>query len=178
VITSDTGAEHKAILIDVLTQAVRDDEAAELKQRALALARGEWQQHEIAHLTSFLKDRPAKSWQQADESVMHVAAQLHREPQSVRVADDAREVQGRIEPGQAREAVGRGHVIAFPSARIEPRHRRLRCCRGLHARFDIAPVVLSCAVRPSPPSPARGTTGGRHTHHHPKESRPWRTPRT
>jgi hypothetical protein len=84
VITSDTGAEHKAILIDVLTQAVRDDEAAELKQRALALARGEWQQHEIAHLTSFLKDRPAKSWQQADESVMHVAAQLHREPQSVR----------------------------------------------------------------------------------------------
>ena len=84
VITSDTGAEHKAILIDVLTQAVRDDEAAELKQRALALARGEWQQHEIAHLTSFLKDRPAKSWQQADESVMHVAARLHREPQSVR----------------------------------------------------------------------------------------------
>jgi len=84
VITSDTGAEHKAIVIDVLTQAVRDDEAAELKQRALALARGEWQQHEIAHLTSFLKDRPAKSWQQADESVMHVAAQLHREPQSVR----------------------------------------------------------------------------------------------
>ena len=84
VITSDTGAEHKAILIDVLTQAVRDDEAAELKQRALALARGEWQQHEIAHLTSFLKDRPAKSWQQADECVMHLAAQLHREPQSVR----------------------------------------------------------------------------------------------
>jgi hypothetical protein len=84
VITSDTGAEHKAILIDVLTQAVRDDEAAELKQRALALARGEWQQHEIAHLTSFLQDRPAKSWQQADECVMHLAAQLHREPQSVR----------------------------------------------------------------------------------------------
>ena len=84
VITSDTGAEHKAILIDVLTQAVRDDEAAELKQRALALARGEWQQHEIAHLTSFQKDRPAKSWQQADECVMHLAAQLHREPQSVR----------------------------------------------------------------------------------------------
>jgi hypothetical protein len=84
VVTSDTGAEHKAILIDVLTQALRDDETAELTQRALALAGGEWQEHEIAHLTSFLHDRPAKSWQQADECVMHLAAQLHRHPQAVR----------------------------------------------------------------------------------------------
>ena len=61
VITNETGAEHKPILIDVLTQALRDDETAELQQRALALARGEWQQHEIAHLTSFLHDRLAKS---------------------------------------------------------------------------------------------------------------------
>jgi hypothetical protein len=84
VITNDTGAEHKAILIDVLTQALRDDETAELQQRALALARGEWQEHEIAQLTSFLRDRLAKSWQQADECVTHLAAQLHRDPQSVR----------------------------------------------------------------------------------------------
>ena len=84
VVTNDTGAEHKAILIDVLTQALRDDETAELSQRALALAGGEWQEHEIAQLTSFLHDRPAKSWQQADECVMHLASQLHRHPQAVR----------------------------------------------------------------------------------------------
>ena len=84
VITNETGAEHKPILIDVLTQALRDDETAELQQRALALARGEWQEHEIEHLTSFLHDRLAKSWQQADECVTHLAAQLHRDPQSVR----------------------------------------------------------------------------------------------
>jgi len=84
VITNETGAEHKPILIDVLTQALRDDETAELQQRALALARGEWQEHEIAHLTSFLHDRLANSWQQADECVTHLAAQLHRDPQSVR----------------------------------------------------------------------------------------------
>lgn len=84
VVTSEAGAEHKAILIDVLTQALRDDETAELSRRALALAGGQWLEHEIAHLTTFLTDRPAKSWQQADECVMHLAAQLHRDPQAVR----------------------------------------------------------------------------------------------
>jgi len=84
VVTNDNGAEHKPILIDVLTQALRDDETAELSRRALALAGGEWQEHEIAQLTSFLHGRPAKSWQQADEWVMHLAAQLHRDPQAVR----------------------------------------------------------------------------------------------
>lgn len=84
VITNDTGAEHKPILIDVLTQALRDDETAELSRHALALAGGEWQEHEVAHLKTFLHDRLAKSWQEADQCVMHLAAQLHRDPQSVR----------------------------------------------------------------------------------------------
>jgi hypothetical protein len=84
VITNDTGAEHKPILIDLLTQALRDDETAELRSRAVALAGEEWQEHEIAQLTSFLQGRLARSWQHADESVMHLAAQLHRNPGSVR----------------------------------------------------------------------------------------------
>ncbi len=84
VITNETGAEHKPILIDLLTQALRSDETAELGRRAVALAGGEWQEHEIEQLTSYLHDRPAKSWQQADEYVMHLAAQLHRDPQAVR----------------------------------------------------------------------------------------------
>jgi hypothetical protein len=84
VITNETGAEHKPILIDVLTQALRDDHTAELSRRAVAQAGEEWHEHEIAQLTSFLNDRPARSWQHADESVMQLAAQLHRNPQTVR----------------------------------------------------------------------------------------------
>lgn len=84
VITNDTGAEHKPILIDLLTQALRDDETAELRSRAVAKASEEWQEHEIAQVTSFLQGRLARSWQHADESVMHLAAQLHRDPGSVR----------------------------------------------------------------------------------------------
>jgi hypothetical protein len=84
VITNQTGAEHKPILIDLLTQAMRDDESAELRRNELAQAGGEWREHEIAQLTAFLQGRLARSWQHADESVMHLAAQLHRDPQSVR----------------------------------------------------------------------------------------------
>jgi hypothetical protein len=84
VVTNDTGAEHKPILIDLLTQALRDDETAELGRRAVAQAGAEWQEHEVAQLTSFLRDRLPRSWQHADEGVMQLAAQLHRDPQSVR----------------------------------------------------------------------------------------------
>ena len=84
VTTSDFPSEHKAILIDVLTQALRDDETAELSRRVVAQAGAEWQEHELAHLRSFLQDRLARSWQHADEGVMQLAAQLHRDPQSVR----------------------------------------------------------------------------------------------
>lgn len=84
VITSDMPAEHKAVLIEVLTQALRDDEAAELQREEVAQAQGAWQEHEIEQLKSFLHGRTATSWQHADECVMHLAAQLHRDPGSVR----------------------------------------------------------------------------------------------
>lgn len=84
VIASDMPSEHKATLIEVLTQAVRDEEAAELHREAVAQAQGEWQEHEIVQLKTFLQGRTARSWQHADECVMHVAAQLHRDPGSVR----------------------------------------------------------------------------------------------
>lgn len=77
-------SEHKATLIEVLTQALRDDEAAEAHREAVAQAQGEWQEHEIAQLKSFLHGRTARSWQHADECVMNLAAQLHRDPGSVR----------------------------------------------------------------------------------------------
>jgi hypothetical protein len=86
VIASETLSEHRAILIEVLTQAMRDESAAEIRRQnvAVAQAQGEWRDHEIAQLKSFLQGRTASSWQHADEGVMHLAAQLHRAPQSVR----------------------------------------------------------------------------------------------
>lgn len=85
VITSEMPSEHKAILIDVLTQTIRDEKAAELRREAVARSQGEWQDPEIAQLKSFLHGRIATSWQHADECVMQVAAQLHRDPASVRL---------------------------------------------------------------------------------------------
>lgn len=84
VITSETPGEHKATLIEVLTQAIRDDEAAELHREAAAKAQGEWQEHEVVELKSFLHGQTAKSWQHADECVMQIATRLRRDPAAVR----------------------------------------------------------------------------------------------
>jgi hypothetical protein len=84
VTASDMPSAHRVTLIDVLTQTMRDEETAELSRRAIAQAGAEWQEHEITHLKSFLQHRLAKSWQHADECVMQLAAQLHRDPSSVR----------------------------------------------------------------------------------------------
>jgi hypothetical protein len=84
IVTSDMPAEHKATLIEVVTQALRDGEAFELHREAAALTQSQWQEHEIAELKSFLQGRTARSWQHADECVMRLSAQLHRDPDSVR----------------------------------------------------------------------------------------------
>jgi hypothetical protein len=63
---------------------MRDAETLELKRRELAQAGAEWREHEITHLKVFLQHRLAKSWQHADECLMQIAAQLHRDPRSVR----------------------------------------------------------------------------------------------
>jgi hypothetical protein len=90
VITTDVLSDHKAILIELLLQALRDDEAAELRRQDVSQTCREWHEHELVLLKSFLKDRIARNWQDADESVMHLAMQLHRDPRSVR--DKAKEV--------------------------------------------------------------------------------------
>lgn len=84
VITSEMPAEHKATLIEVLTQTLRNDEAAELHREAAAQAQGQWREDEVIQLQAFLHGRTARSWQHADECVMHLAAQLHRDPASIR----------------------------------------------------------------------------------------------
>lgn len=90
VITADVPSDHKAILIELLLQALRDDEAAELRRQHVSRDCREWQEHELVVLESFLRNRIARNWQDADESVMHLAMQLHRDPRSVR--DKAKEV--------------------------------------------------------------------------------------
>lgn len=83
VISAQMPAEHRAVLIEVLTQTLRDQEAASI--RLLAEQPGaEWQAHEVDQLQSFLQGKVAKGWQHADEWVMHLAAQLHRDPKTIR----------------------------------------------------------------------------------------------
>ena len=77
-------SEHKAVLIEVLTQRLRDQEAAYLRGQAAEQAGEEWQPHEVTQLQTFLQGKIAKGWQHADESLMFLAAQLHRDPRSVR----------------------------------------------------------------------------------------------
>jgi len=84
VVTSNITAEHKPILIDLLTQALRDDANAELKREAIVREGAQWQESEVTQLSELIQDRVATSWQHADECVMHLAAQLHRDPRSVR----------------------------------------------------------------------------------------------
>lgn len=84
VVSSEIPSEHKATLIELLTQTLRDDETAALRRQSAAQTHAEWQEHEISLLKSSLLDRTAKSWQQADECVMQLAAQLQRDPRSIR----------------------------------------------------------------------------------------------
>ena len=84
VVTSGIPSEYKPTLIEVLTQAIRDEEAASLLRGSVAQSQGEWQEPEIEQLKSSLHGRIAKSWQHADECVMQLATQLHRDPASVR----------------------------------------------------------------------------------------------
>jgi hypothetical protein len=83
-ITSDLPAQHKAVLIETVTQALRDQESVHLLRLAAEQAGGQWQGHETEQVQSFLQGRVANSWQQADELLMHLAAQLHRNPRDVR----------------------------------------------------------------------------------------------
>ncbi|MBB6096310.1 hypothetical protein HNQ60_005232 [Povalibacter uvarum] len=84
VVVSDIPADHKRVLISVLTQALRDDDAAELRVKSDAQARPPWAPEDVVQLQSLLEQKVARSWQHADEILMGVAAQLHREPRDVR----------------------------------------------------------------------------------------------
>lgn len=84
VIGSDIPSEHRAVLIEALTQALRDEQSAHIRDLVAKQAGGTWQSHELAQLRSFLEEKNARSWQHADEILMHLATQLHRSREDVR----------------------------------------------------------------------------------------------
>jgi len=79
-IASDIPSEHKAVLMQALTAALR----SQVQRESPVAAAGPWQMHETDQLQTFLEGKSANSWQHADELLMRVAAQLHRTPVDVR----------------------------------------------------------------------------------------------
>jgi hypothetical protein len=84
VVVSDIPSDHKRVLIDVLTQALREAEATEVRRRNAAEVEQPWQPGDVTHLEALLEHKVARSWQHADEILMGIAAQLHRSPHEVR----------------------------------------------------------------------------------------------
>ena len=108
VLDSEIPSQHKAVLIYTLTKALRDQEADRSREQASGEAGEHWQEAELAELRTYLQSKIARSWQHADESTMHLAARLHRQPHVIRakatelglgVAVDFRLAKARLEPG-------------------------------------------------------------------------------
>jgi hypothetical protein len=83
-VTSDTPPQHKRILIQLVVEAMRDDETAVRHSASAPEVDANWQPHEAKAIELFLQGRIARNWQHADEILMRLAAQLHRKPAQVR----------------------------------------------------------------------------------------------
>jgi hypothetical protein len=81
--SSTMPADHKVVLLDLLTQAIRDRQAQET-QSSLDNAAKPWEEADTLMLQSFLEGKVATSWQHADELLVFVASRLGREPSYVR----------------------------------------------------------------------------------------------
>ena len=84
VVVSDIPFDHKRVLIDVLTHAVREADAAEVRLKNADQTPQPWSPEDVTRLESLLERKVARSWQHADEIVMGISAQLHRNPRDVR----------------------------------------------------------------------------------------------
>lgn len=82
--SSNIPSEYKVLLIDLLTGALRQRDATESEALAIARTGAPWQDPETVEIRTYLEGRVAKSWQSADEIVMHLAASLGRDPGEVR----------------------------------------------------------------------------------------------
>jgi hypothetical protein len=83
-IRSDMPADPKRLLIEVVMESLAVREAADVVSNTAKKIHPAWQQTEIDLVTSFLQGKVAKSWQNADEVVTHLARELHRDAADVR----------------------------------------------------------------------------------------------
>jgi hypothetical protein len=84
VVASDIPAQHKRILLDAITQALRAAEAVEHRVGTQQKISENWDTDEAQAVETFLRGKVAISWQHADEVLMRLAGELHRTPADVR----------------------------------------------------------------------------------------------
>jgi hypothetical protein len=82
--SSDIPSEHKAVVIELLTSALREQDVRRVEAVASAHESGAWQEDETLQMRTFLEGKTANSWQHADELLMHLANRLGRDPNYVR----------------------------------------------------------------------------------------------
>lgn len=82
--SSDIPSDHKAVVIELLTSALRDQDAQRIESVVAAHAGAAWQEDETSQMRTFLDGKIANSWQHADELLMHLANLLSRDPHDVR----------------------------------------------------------------------------------------------
>lgn len=84
VIASDIPAQHRRILMEAVTQALRAAEAIGHGVETQARISENWDTKEAQIVETFLRGKIANSWQHADEVLMRLAGELHRTPADVR----------------------------------------------------------------------------------------------
>lgn len=84
VVSSDIPSEHKAVLIEALTRALRAEDSERTAREAAEHASSDWSAAELQNLQDRLAGKVAKSWQDADEQLMQIAGELRRSTGDVR----------------------------------------------------------------------------------------------
>lgn len=82
--SSDIPSDHKAVVLELLTRALRDRDTQRIEAVASAHESIAWQDDETSQMRTFLGGKVANSWQHADELLMQLAHHLHRDPNYVR----------------------------------------------------------------------------------------------
>lgn len=83
-IGSDLPAQHKRVLVEAVTQALRAGRSAEIDLEAKKPTPQEWLPQETERIAAFLHEKVAGSWQHADEILIGLAGELRRAPDDVR----------------------------------------------------------------------------------------------
>lgn len=82
--SSDIPSDHKAVMIDLLTAALRNQDVQHIEAVASANESVAWEEADTQQLKAMLTGKIANSWQHADELLMQLANGLHRDPGTVR----------------------------------------------------------------------------------------------